>query len=166
MAHNRALKFLVILIFGCVFSHSIFADSRSSEPDSVTDFLTGTIIYSSDLEKSIDFYTDVMGLKIVHRMEKEGQLTEVLLSTSGKFLDGMMLTLQPGKNRPQQVNLSPDNFGVILFMSTSNERVAERLRSAEYPVTFEDSQHLFSKDPDGYRLMVYEISTEMLNAVK
>lgn len=127
-------------------------------------YLAGAIIYASDIERSIRFYTEVMGLKIVARVENEHGLAEVLLSTSGKFLKGMMLTLQPARESATEAKVDPAALGVIMFMSPSNAAMARRLRDAGNEASERDPQHLFTSDPDGYRIMVYEMDTRLLNA--
>ena len=105
-----------------------------------------------------------MGLKTVGRVEKEGKLHEILLSTSGKFLDGMMLTIQGATEELAGADSRPADLGTLIFMTADNEAIAKRLRRAGVEITVRDPQHLISQDPDGYRLMIYQFDSRMLNS--
>jgi catechol 2,3-dioxygenase-like lactoylglutathione lyase family enzyme len=126
----------------------------------------GIVIYASDIERSVKFYTDVMGLKIVGRVQDKGELTEILLSKSGKLFDDTILTLQPTKGLPERSNPDRLKFGTLIFTATANDTVAERLQTAGYEVTVRDPLHLMTKDPDGYQIMFYQFGKNLKAAQK
>jgi catechol 2,3-dioxygenase-like lactoylglutathione lyase family enzyme len=130
------------------------------------EYFNGVIIYANDVERSVKFYTDVMGLKTVGRVERDGHLVEVLLSKSGKLLDGAILTLQPTNNDPQRSDPNRLKFGTILFMTSSNKAMGDQLRVAGYQVTERDAEHLLTKDPDGHNIMIYQVSERLKQSGK
>jgi len=139
------------------------ADSeQGNSADKGENLLAGLIIQVSDIERSIDFYTELLGLKTVGRVDNEGELVEILLSTTGTFLNGMMLTLQPAKEGREDSGADPADLGTLIFMVPSNEKVATRVRAAGFEVIERDAQHLMVRDPDGYQLMFYQLDPAIL----
>ncbi len=172
---NRCRKLCAVLslcVAGCAVALSAYAGKAAEQgtdqaaENEAAGLLSGMIVYTSDFDKSINFYTEVLGLKVVGKVEKEGGLEEILLSTSGQFLDGMMLTLQSERQRSVKPESPASSFGMMIIMTPSNEAVAKRLRSAGYKVTEQDPLHLITEDPDGYQIMFYQLDPRMLQAQK
>ncbi|GAB3101043.1 VOC family protein [Aestuariicella hydrocarbonica] len=163
-------KQLILFITGFLGLFGAFTDVLGGDaPDAHAELrgqLTGVIVQASNIERSIDFYTGVIGLKTVGRVERDGKLVEIMLSSSGKFLDGMMLTLQVAKAGGPAVAEVVNKAGSLIFMVPSNDFYKERLTAAGYSVREEDVSHLYSSDPDGYPIMFYQLDPRILSSVK
>ena len=167
MKKSRMLRCLCSLaILGCLSSWTLAATKDDTSNEVALGQVAGLIIYAADVERSIKFYSEFFGLKTVGRVDKNGELVEVLLSSSGKFMDGMMLTLQPSKRQGEEGAVNPAGFGQIMFMASSNKSLEGRLRDAGYPVNVRDAQHLITTDPDGYQILSYELDPRVLNPGK
>jgi catechol 2,3-dioxygenase-like lactoylglutathione lyase family enzyme len=148
-----------------VAAKSLAADGTEGNQD-LRGQLTGMIMYVSNIERSIDFYTDVVGLKTVGRVEKDGKLVEILMSSSGQFLDGMMLTLQQSKKDDQNSGGMSAQHGPLIFMVPSNAFYKGKLESSGYSVREEDANHLYSNDPDGHPIMFYQLDPRIISSLK
>jgi catechol 2,3-dioxygenase-like lactoylglutathione lyase family enzyme len=133
------------------------AAEQATAPATGSDQLSGVIIYASDVERSIKFYTEAMGLKVIARVPATGDLAEVLLSKSGTMSGGAILILQPTKGLPERSDANRLKFGTILFMSASNTALAQRLQDAGYEASARDPLHLMTQDPDGHRIMSFQV---------
>lgn len=162
------IRTLLGTLVACMFiavTPAVYAGSEQGDSaDKGENLLAGLIIQVSDIERSIDFYTELLGLKTVGRVENEGELVEILLSTTGTFLNGMMLTLQPAKEGQEDTGADPADLGTMIFMVPSNEKVAALVRAAGFEAIERDAQHLMVQDPDGYQLMFYELNPALLGA--
>jgi catechol 2,3-dioxygenase-like lactoylglutathione lyase family enzyme len=158
----KLVKTLAV-IAALAFGGNAAAQAQQTETSSNdgAEFFTGLIIYANDVDRSVKFYTDVMGLKVAGRVEHEGQLSEILLSKSGKLLRGAVLTIQPTKGLPERTDPNRLKFGVILFMTDSNKALEDRLHATGYEVTERDALHLLTKDPDGHQIMIYQLDDRL-----
>lgn len=151
---------LAALVLGC--NIGIARAEQTDAPSNVgAEYFTGVIIYAKDVERSVKFYTDIMGLKVAGRVEKEGRLVEILLSKSGKLFDGAVLTLQPTNGLPERSDPARLKFGIILFMTKSNASLATSLQAAGFEATARDPLHLLTHDPDGYQIMTYQFDDQL-----
>jgi glyoxylase I family protein len=118
-------------------------------------------IICSDYQKSKDFYTDVLGFKIVKEIyRKERDSYKLDLSLNGNYMIELFSFSNPPKRptRPESTGLRHIAFGVkniqewILFLETKNI-FPEPIRIDEYT----NKKFTFFNDPDLLPIELYEI---------
>lgn len=122
--------------------------------------MVGVGLHVTDLDRSIDFYTNVLGMKQLARYDFEG-VTEVLVGYGAQGESpSMVLVDRAGHPAPVDVGTG---FDRILLMVDDVEAVCERLRAFGCAVTQEPAQPMefpvmlaMAKDPDGYGLELLE----------
>jgi len=114
-----------------------------------------TTIFVNDIEKSIEFYKNLIGLKIINRMEVHSQQLVFLGLGETKIeliCDGQRREI------PEDISIS------MGFESDDIEQNIQVLKDAGYlPITdiIKPSKYvrfIFFKDPDGYRVQLVEHS--------
>ena len=108
----------------------------------------------SDLEKSLKFYTEVLGLKITER-EHQKPGTEYFLDC-GPSLVGLIQGDKDGqKHLLQDAGLGGNHFS-FRVRTQDFDRIVEEVKARGIPVTFfkkrEKSWSLYFLDPDGNKL--------------
>lgn len=121
--------------------------------------ILGTGLRVSDLDRSIRFYTDILGMTVAGRLP-HGSLTEVMLAFGGQMRGPSIILMKdsaPGKSPPimkgdgfsKMVLDMPDLASVIARMKQAGMTVGEVRESMGVKV-------LFVTDPDGYRYELIE----------
>ena len=120
-----------------------------------------TMIRVNDLEESIKFYTEVMGMNLISKTDyPNGEFTLAFLSY-GKTKDdpSIELTFNYGKTSYDHGNA----FGHIAFGTDDIKATCEKVRALGYKVTREPGpmKHgttviAFIEDPNGYKLELIE----------
>lgn len=104
----------------------------------------------SDLEKSTDFYSRLVGMKKIMTLEP-GYMTENVMGFEGKGAALVLMHYTDGSNPHYQDN----PVKVVIYVPDAQEKV-EAIRAEGYPVTREVSTIKgigavgMVKDPDGY----------------
>jgi lactoylglutathione lyase len=122
--------------------------------------MVGVGLHVSDLDRSVDFYTNVLGMRQVARHDFEG-VTEVLV---GYGVQGespsLVLVARAGHPFPLDVGTG---FDRVLLMVDDVRLVCERLHAFGCDVTQEPAELAgfpvllaMAKDPDGYGLELLE----------
>ena len=136
--------------------------SEAAEPpagNSAINRLFGAGLNVSDIDRSIDFYTKVVGLKIAFSMPARNGMREVALSLSGSLTDGTVLVLAWHEGTPLQPG--HEMFGRIITNAASAKAVGERAKAMGYDVKEMGGGHtIFLTDPDGYSVEVYQPGAE------
>lgn len=113
--------------------------------------MLGTGLRVSDLERSIRFYTDVLGMRVAMRLP-HGTLTEVMIGFGGRPALILMKDSDPAKSPPIALGTG---FEKIVLDMPDLAAVTARLKAAGLPVgeVHESTgvKVLFVTDPDGYR---------------
>ena len=104
-----------------------------------------------DLERSMKFYEEALGLKEVHRLEAEG-FTLVYLGDGGQTPHELELTWL--KDHPQKYDLGEEEFH--LAFRTDDFEAAHALHEKMGCICFENPKMgiYFITDPDGYWLEI------------
>jgi lactoylglutathione lyase len=122
--------------------------------------VVGVGVHVTDLDRSVEFYTSVLGMKEVARYEFEG-ITEVLVGF-GDLGGAATVVLVDRAEHPGPYDMGT-GFDRVLLMVDDVDATCERLRafgcevtkepgaSAEVPVRIAMAQ-----DPDGYGLELIE----------
>ena len=113
--------------------------------------ISGIGLRVSDLEKSMKFYTEILGLKIGARVPREGDAIEYLLGMSGNIREDTLIVIRKGDVVPEAAQ-----FGNIVIVVPDGRKMAERVAAAGYPVDQIRDGTNFVRDPDGYRIELYQ----------
>ncbi len=117
-----------------------------------------TMIRVKDLQKSIDFYTKVLGLKITKNKEfPDGKFTLVFLAYSDdEKSPAIELTYNWDNTEGYDIG---NGFGHTAFVSPDIKSIVEIAREEGYKITKEPSPMKFGgsviafiEDPDGYKV--------------
>lgn len=115
---------------------------------------SGVGLRVSNLEKSMKFYTEVLGFKVASKVPATGTgpVREYLLGLTGNTQADTLVVLSEGKVAP-----GATEFGRIVIVVPSGRRMAERVIAAGYPSgrPVVDGTNIV-KDPDGYVIELYQ----------
>lgn len=114
--------------------------------------VSGLGIRVSDLERSKQFYTDVLGLKVGARVPAQGDAVEYLLGLTGKVREDTLIVIRKGEVKP-----GANEFGTITLVVPNGRKMAERVVAAGYKTArpIVDGTN-FVRDPDGYMIELYQ----------
>jgi catechol 2,3-dioxygenase-like lactoylglutathione lyase family enzyme len=129
------------------------AASASAITDDVKPIrVSGLGIRVSDLERSKQFYTEILGLKVGARVPAQGDAVEYLLGLTGKVREDTLIVIRKGEVKP-----GATEFGSITLVVPNGRKLAERVVAAGYknarPIV--DGTN-FVRDPDGYMIELYQ----------
>lgn len=140
-------------------------------------FHTGFVV--KDLEKTVDFYTSVLGLRVAGRMERTGGFAEQLLGFPGAHVKGAFLELGQGHQLELiqyfvppsgEANFDRNDLGashLAFFVEDIDQFYTEKkdqgLRFNNPPAALHDAsgkllrKALYARDPDGNWLEFIEL---------
>jgi lactoylglutathione lyase len=119
-----------------------------------------TMIRVLDLEKSLKFYRDVLGLGEAHRIDFPDFALVYLRNPENDF--EIELTLNKGRTEPYTHGTGYGHVGVVVEDVAATHRALSAAGYAPLPVKeFKDGDKLlarffFIQDPDGYKIEVLE----------
>jgi len=132
-------------------------DRRKSERETLRLRATNPIFTVTDLERSIRFYTDVLGFVVSDRYQgSDGALQGVMLKAGVCELGLSQDDWAKGRDRQRGV-------GVRIWCTTAQDidALARRIKARNYPLTQEPKDESFGgrsltlDDPDGFHLSIY-----------
>lgn len=130
------------------FSDSLPEISADTRPIRVA----GVGLRVSDLERSKQFYTEVLGLKVAAKVPAQGEPVEYLLGLTGNVREDTLVVIRKG-----EVKSGASEFGSITLVVPNGRKTAERVIAAGYknarPLV--DGTN-FVRDPDGYLVELYQ----------
>jgi catechol 2,3-dioxygenase-like lactoylglutathione lyase family enzyme len=109
-------------------------------------------IQTSDLDASLKFYTEVLGLEEAFRLERDGRVTIIYLhATQNTFVE--LFAPRPDQGAPPKTHFSFEVADIDAAVEDILKRLPpESVRNAE-PATGIDGSRLFNFfDPDGHRI--------------
>jgi catechol 2,3-dioxygenase-like lactoylglutathione lyase family enzyme len=114
--------------------------------------LSGLGILVSDLERSKQFYTDVLGFKVAAKVPAQGEAHEYLLGLTGNVREDTLIVIRKGELKP-----GATEFGNIVLVVPNGRAMAERVVAAGYQTArpIVDGTN-FVRDPDGYMIELYQ----------
>lgn len=113
--------------------------------------MSGVGLVVSDLERSRQFYTDVLGFKVAARVPAQGPAQEYLLGLSGDVRADTLVVIRQG-----QVPAGATGFGRVIVVAPNARGLAERAAAAGYkPARIVDGTNVV-RDPDGYAIELYQ----------
>jgi catechol 2,3-dioxygenase-like lactoylglutathione lyase family enzyme len=158
----------ITTVLGCTISFQRGFSEPVTDPGVAPQFFS-TKINVSDLQRSTDFYTKVMGLTYIGRVNIKPEIAEVLLSPNGKALN-QLLILYFDKNRKEPLN-EEASFNNMVFAYADLNKFIQRFKAAGYtltsgsgearpsPVAFAKSVVIATaKDPDGFNLELIQFN--------
>ena len=129
----------------------------SDGPPALTDAekpirISGLGIRVSDLDRSLKFYTEVLGLKVGARVPATGDAVEYLLGMTGDIRADNLIVIRKGEVKP-----GATEFGSISIVVPNGRKLAERAVAAGYQTArpIVDGTN-FIRDPDGYMIELYQ----------
>ena len=113
-----------------------------------------------DLDKSLDFYTNKLGLELVRKSPIGDDATNAFLGVPGDPEPRLELTLNHDREEPYEIGTG---YSHVAFAVEDLDALAQKLEEAG-GVDFESKPHamssgtriFFVKDPDGYRIEFIE----------
>jgi lactoylglutathione lyase len=114
--------------------------------------VSGLGIRVSDLERSKQFYTEVLGLKVGAKVPAQGEPHEYLLGLTGNIREDTLIVIRKGEVKP-----GATEFGNIVIVVPNGRKMAERAVAAGYQTArpIVDGTN-FVRDPDGYLIELYQ----------
>lgn len=136
------------------------AHAQTNSPAAQPSYLM-TKLNTADLQRSVDFYTKIIGLKVAQRVDTP-RFAQALLNFGGENFEAtLILHHEKGRKEPFQMGSAFNNVG---FAVPDIEAVAKRLTDAGYSLTQPIAQYpspvpfaktlsvAFTKDPDGFTI--------------
>jgi catechol 2,3-dioxygenase-like lactoylglutathione lyase family enzyme len=147
---RRAHALLLALAF--VAGPTIAGTDAVGVPDTKPIRVSGVGIRVSDLERSKQFYTDVLGLKVGAKVPANGEPFEYLLGLTGNIREDTLIVIRKGEVKP-----GATEFGNIVIVVPNGRAMAERVVAAGYKTArpIVDGTN-FVRDPDGYMIELYQ----------
>ncbi|MBB6094015.1 catechol 2,3-dioxygenase-like lactoylglutathione lyase family enzyme [Povalibacter uvarum] len=129
-----------------------FADAPELAADAKPIRVAGLGLRVSDLERSKQFYTEVLGLKVAAKVPAQGEPIEYLLGLTGNIREDTLIVIRKGEVKP-----GASEFGSVTLVVPNGRKMAERVVAAGYsnarPIV--DGTN-FVRDPDGYMIELYQ----------
>jgi lactoylglutathione lyase len=115
-----------------------------------------------DLDRSIDFYTNKLGLELARKVPIGDDATNAFLAVPGDSEPRLELTLNHDREEPYSLG---EGYSHVAFAIADLDALAQKLEEAG-GVDFESKPHamssgtriFFVRDPDGYRIEFIERS--------
>ena len=116
--------------------------------------ISGVGLRVSDLERSKKFYTEVLGLKVNAKVPAQGEAVEYLLGLTGDIRADTLIVIRKGEIVP-----GATEFGNIVIVVPDGRKMAERVAAAGYPPAKIVEGTNIIRDPDGYKIELYQRPT-------
>lgn len=142
-----------------------YAGNVAQAHDEKAPFIGFTKINVTNLQRSIDFYTKIMGLKVAETTDFPSVSETLLTRTGGDHEDTILLTFDKKRTEP----LTHGNaFNNLTFVVDNFDEIVARWKSAGYvvtgerkglksPVTYAKTLDIaFTKDPDGFVIEILQ----------
>jgi lactoylglutathione lyase len=146
-------KVAALLAVALATTPALADTSASNVPDDVKPIrVSGLGIRVSDLERSKQFYTEVLGLKVGAKVPAQGEPHEYLLGLSGNIREDTLIVIRKGEVKP-----GATEFGTITIVVPNGRKMAERVVAAGHQTArpIVDGTN-FVRDPDGYMIELYQ----------
>lgn len=128
------------------------AFAQTAPPEDVKPIrISGVGLRVSDLERSKNFYTEVLGLKVNAKVPAKGEPVEYLLGLTGDIRADTLIVIRKGEIVP-----GATEFGNVIIVVPDGRKMAERVAAAGYPPEKIVDGTNFIRDPDGYKIELYQ----------
>jgi len=143
---------LFLSFFAVAAAYQATSTPAAPVPDDVKPIrVAGLGIRVSDLDRSLKFYTEVLGLKVDAKVPAQGEPVEYLLGMTGDVRADTLIVIRKGEIKP-----GATEFGSITIVVPNARKMAERVAAAGYPPARIVEGTNFVKDPDGYTIELYQ----------
>lgn len=112
---------------------------------------SGVGLNVADVERSKQFYTDVLGFKVAARVPAQGPAQEYLLGLTGDLRADTLIVVRKGEPQP-----GATSFGRIVLVVPDGAALAKRAVAAGRPAPKVAHGTNFITDPDGYSIELYQ----------
>jgi lactoylglutathione lyase len=112
---------------------------------------SGVGLNVADLERSKQFYTEVLGFKVAARVPAQGPAQEYLLGLTGDLRADTLIVIRKGEALP-----GATSFGRIVLVVPDGAALAQRAVAAGRPAPKVAHGTNFVTDPDGYTIELYQ----------
>jgi lactoylglutathione lyase len=158
----RSVGMVVGLLLCVALPH---AGSVAQAHDEKAPFIGFTKINVTNLERSIEFYTKIMGLKIAETTDFPSASETLLTRTGGDYEDTILLAFNKKRTEPL---VHGNAFNNLTFVVDNFDEILARWKSAGYvvtgerkglksPVTYAKTLDIaFTKDPDGFVIEILQ----------
>lgn len=152
---SRATTAPMLALLLCALPTLATAQTATAARKEAAPEIVGPVLLVSDLERSMRFYVDGLGLKVFRRLPPSPGPGAVLVA-DGKAPPPHILIRQAEAAPGEAGSVVPGRgLSRIMLAVADSSAVAERLRSAGFqPTPLNPGKIFFVTDPDGYR---YEI---------
>jgi len=133
--------------------------------DSSTFQMMHTMLRVRDLEKSIEFYTRLLGMKLLRRMDfPDGRFTLAFIGYGSEETHTVLeLTYNYDRDRPYDLG---DGYGHIALgvrdihgVCAALERAGANIPRKPGPMMHGTTEIAFIEDPDGYKVELIDLDT-------
>lgn len=112
---------------------------------------SGVGLNVADVERSRQFYTEVLGFKVAARVPAQGPAQEYLLGLTGDLRADTLIVVRKGAPQPGAAS-----FGRIVLVVPDGAALAKRAVAAGRPAPKVAHGTNFITDPDGYSIELYQ----------
>ena len=119
-----------------------------------------TMIRVLDLERSINFYKDVLNMKVVKSLDFPDFSLVYLRNNEADF--EIELTLNKGRTEPYSMGDGYGHIAIVVNDLLEKHQILEKMGYSPLPIKqFSDDEKLLAKfffiqDPDGYKIEILE----------
>jgi lactoylglutathione lyase len=164
---------ITVFLAGIALTAGLSGAALAAEPQTRISVLVAV----ADLDKSVDYYTRLVGLKVAARVPLGGGNYEVLLSRSGTDTDST-IGLIGGAPRTEPVTHGSGYNRLAVFVATADEvdSRTKAIQAAGYKVVIPPStaempggrtyRYSHFKDPDGYTVEFTWFDPKVMNPQK
>jgi lactoylglutathione lyase len=155
--------------FIALFTSLLFAVNCAVADDGappLQDRVGGVGLNVSDMDRSLDYYTRVLGMKAVVKVpNKDGGLLEVAMNMSGSLNDAFVVLasgVDLGRGAARSSDGGNTGFGRVILNVVDARALAHRISAAGFEVERLDAGGetgpvvFVAKDPDGYMLELFQ----------
>jgi len=139
--------------------------SESAAPDGSKFQMMHTMVRVKDLDKSIDFYTRLLGMKLLRKMDfPEGEFTLAFVGYGPEETHAVIeLTYNYGQTEPYDLG---NGYGHIALgvrdihgICAALEKAGANIPRKPGPMKHGTTEIAFIEDPDGYKIELVDLDT-------
>lgn len=132
--------------------------AQTPAPEAATQ-IAGPVLMVTDLERSIRFYTQGLGLQVASRLPGKPGPGAVLTAPGAERTPFILLRQQGTVARATPPIALGDGLSRIIIRVADAKAAADRLKAAGYAVPdLANRRIFFVTDPDGYRYEIMQVS--------
>ena len=148
-------RFVILAALAAALAGPAAAQALPALPDAARPIrASGIGLNVADVERSKQFYTEVLGFKVAARVPAQGPAQEYLLGLTGDLRADTLVVVRKGEALP-----GATSFGRIVLVVPDGAALAQRAVAAGRPAPKVAHGTNFITDPDGYTIELYQRPT-------